>query len=119
MLAVVSALVGIVARNLLLFVAVPAAVLVGKRAAVCRLVNLTVPRNPTRLKGDGILGRRLFTAIVGAIFGGLAVSAPVTAVGGTSFFLVPILVTVAAISAVGVAVPLYLLGAAGAPTGPI
>jgi hypothetical protein len=68
--------------------------------------------------GAGILERRLFTAIAVVVFGGLAVSAPITALGGTLFFLVPILLTVAAIVAVGVAVPLYLLGAAGATAEP-
>jgi len=225
-LAVVSALGGVIARNLLLFVAVPGAVLVGGLAAIRRLVNPTVPRNPTRLGGgiivvgglllvgtvfseadtlpavtgillvgvgvgtvllafgatiatpavhrhlsagrvlgigillaavgvgivsstlgansfqrslafgvavlpaaialgwvdacggDRILERRLFTAIAVVVFGGLAVSAPITALGGTLFFLSSILLTVAAIVAVGVAVPLYLLGAAGATAEP-
>jgi hypothetical protein len=68
--------------------------------------------------GDGTLERRGFAAIAVAVFGGLAVSSPITALGGTLFFLVPILLTVAAIVAVGVAVPLYLLGAAGATAEP-
>jgi hypothetical protein len=221
-LAVGSALGGVIARNLLLIVAVPGAVLVGGLAAIRRLVDPTVPRNPTRLGGgiviaggfllvgtvvseadtlpaatgnllvgggvaavlivfgaaiatpavrrhlsagrvlgigillaavgvgivsstlgassfqrslafgvavfpaaialgwldayggDGSLERRLFAAIAVTVFGGLAVFAPITALGGTLFLLVPILLTVAATVAVGVAVPLYLLGAAGA-----
>jgi len=53
-LSVVSALGGVIARNLLLFVAVPGTVLVGGLAAIRRLVDPTVPRNPTRL-GGGIV----------------------------------------------------------------
>jgi hypothetical protein len=225
-LAVGSSLGGVIARNLLLFVAVPGAALAGGLAAIRRLVDPTVPRNPTRLGGGiavtgglllvgavvseadtlpsvtgtllvgvgvgavllafgaaiatpavrqhlsagrvftigillaavgvgigsstlgansfqrslafgvgvlpaaialgwvdacggaGILERRLFTAVAVVVFGGLAVSAPITALGGTLFFLFAILLTVAAIVAVGIAVPLYLLGAAGATAEP-
>lgn len=57
---------------------------------------------------------RLFGGISAAILGGLVVTAPLTALGGTLFLLVPIVLTVAAVGVVVAAVPLYLLGAAGA-----
>lgn len=56
----------------------------------------------------------LFLGTAVAVFGVLTMSAPLTALGGSLFLLVPILLTVASVGVVVAAVPLYLLGAAGA-----
>jgi hypothetical protein len=68
-------------------------------------------------RGESALANRLFVGIAAAAFGVLLAFAPLTALGGTLFLIVPILLTSAALGVVVVAVPLYLLGAAGAPTG--
>lgn len=57
---------------------------------------------------------RLFIGLSVAIVGLLATFAPLTALGGTLFLLVPMLLTVVTVAVVIVAIPLYLLGAAGA-----
>lgn len=80
----------------------PAAVALG------RLDALTTPRSKA-------LSRWLFIGIAVIVFGGLVVFAPLTALGGTLFLLAPILLGLAAVGAVVVMAPLYLLGAAGAP----
>lgn len=64
--------------------------------------------------GDNSLSTRLFVGLSVAIVAVLAVSAPLTALGGTLFLFVPILLTVAAVGYVIVAIPLRVLGAAGA-----
>lgn len=56
----------------------------------------------------------LFLGLSVAVIGVLVVSAPLTALGGSLFLLVPVVLTVAAIGGVIAAGPLYLLGAAGA-----
>ncbi|MFB6210434.1 MAG: hypothetical protein ABEI76_02760 [Halobacteriales archaeon] len=56
---------------------------------------------------------RLFFGFVVALVGGLVVSAPLTALGGGLFLLMPIILTAAAGGAVVLAIPLYLLGMAG------
>lgn len=57
---------------------------------------------------------RLFAVVAVAIVALLLASAPLTAVGGALFLLVPIFLTVISAGVVVAAVPLYLLGAAGA-----
>lgn len=64
--------------------------------------------------GDERFARRLFAGLSVAIVGVLALFAPLTALGGTLFLIVPVLLTAAAVGTVVVAVPLYLLGTAGA-----
>jgi hypothetical protein len=63
---------------------------------------------------DGTRSRRLFVALVVAVAGVLVVAAPLTSLGGSLFVLVPLLLTGGTLLLVAVAVPLYLLGAAGA-----
>jgi hypothetical protein len=53
-------------------------------------------------------------ALVGAVAGVLVVAVPLTSLGGSLFVLVPLLLTGGTLLLVAVAVPLYLLGAAGA-----
>lgn len=60
------------------------------------------------------LSTRLFIGLSVMIVGVLVVSAPLTALGGTLFLLVPILLTAATVGIVVIAIPLYVLGAAGA-----
>lgn len=57
---------------------------------------------------------RLFYGLAVVIVAVLVGTAPLLALGGTLFLLVPILLTAATIAVVVVAVPLYLLGTAGA-----
>lgn len=63
---------------------------------------------------DGSPSSRLFAGLSVAVLGALVASAPLTALGGTLFIFVPIFLTIAAVVVVGVSIPLYLLGAAGA-----
>ena len=68
----------------------------------------------TRGDGDapgGATGTRLLAGLAVAAVAALAVVAPLRALGGTLFLLVPLLTTVAAAGTVVAAVPLYLLGA--------
>lgn len=65
----------------------------------------------------GSPANRLFYGLAVGIVGVLVVTAPLLALGGSLFLLVPILLTVVAIAVVVAAVPLYLLGAAGANAG--
>ncbi len=223
-LAVASALAGVIVRNLLMFVAVPASILVGGVAAIRRVVDAGTDRDPTvlgsavagggavllagtvlseeiatlGLSGNAVIGgligaaalavgtavaasparrqltpRRLvvtgialgalavaatltlpggsglhqslslavalvpavvglgwadaaepgdsrskgyFAGIAVLIVGALLASAPVTALGGSLFVLLPALLSIAAVAFVVAAVPLYSLGAAGANT---
>lgn len=62
---------------------------------------------------------RFFLAFLVMVSAGLIASAPLTALGGSLFLLIPILQTVAAVGIVVVAIPLYLLGVAGANAQPI
>lgn len=57
--------------------------------------------------------RRLFAVLAVAIVALLVATAPLTALGGTLFLLMPIFSTVISVGVVVAAVPLYLLGAAG------
>ncbi|MFB6361602.1 MAG: hypothetical protein ABEH59_09815 [Halobacteriales archaeon] len=57
---------------------------------------------------------RIFLAFVGLVLAALVASAPLTALGGSLFLLVPILLTAAAVGVVALAIPLYLLGVVGA-----
>jgi hypothetical protein len=66
--------------------------------------------------GGETLARRLFVGTAVAVFGALAALAPLSALGGGLFLLLPIALTVIAAVGVVVAVPLYLLGGAGART---
>ncbi|MFB6282125.1 MAG: hypothetical protein ABEH40_08905 [Haloferacaceae archaeon] len=67
--------------------------------------------------GGGSPSSRLFAGLSAAVLAGLVAGAPLTALGGTLFLLVPVVLTVAAAGVVVAAVPLYLLGAAGANAG--
>ncbi len=58
--------------------------------------------------------RRLYIGTAVAIVTSLGIAAPLTALGSSLFLLVPILLTVGAGGVLVAAVPLYLLGAAGA-----
>lgn len=62
--------------------------------------------------GDGALAQRLYVGLSVAVVAVLATVAPLTALGGTLFFLFPLLLTVAAVGVVVAAIPLYLLGVA-------
>lgn len=68
----------------------------------------------TDLTAARSLSTRVFVGFAVAVAGALVASAPLTALGGSLFLLVPILLTVAAVAVVVGAIPLYLLGAAGA-----
>ncbi len=63
---------------------------------------------------SGRNGTQLFGATAVVIVAALAAAAPLTALGGSLFLLVPIMLAIAAGAVVVVAVPLYLLGVAGA-----
>jgi len=60
---------------------------------------------------------RFFIAFAVLVLVGLVASAPLTALGGSLFLLVPIFLTTAALGVVVLAIPLYLLGVAGANAG--
>ncbi|MFB6118037.1 hypothetical protein [Halosegnis sp.] len=66
--------------------------------------------------GDARATRRLLVACTVVIYGGFAVVAPLTDLGGSLFLLGPLLVTGAAVVAVAAAGPLYVLGVAGGRT---
>ncbi|MEF8859115.1 MAG: hypothetical protein V5A38_09350, partial [Halolamina sp.] len=61
----------------------------------------------------GTAPKRLFGVLAVAIVGLLLATAPLTALGGTLFLVVPILLTAVSVGVVVAAVPLYLLGVAG------
>lgn len=63
--------------------------------------------------GNSSRSTRLSIGLSMAILGVFVLAAPLRALGGGLFFLVPILLTVAAAGIVIVAIPLYVLGAAG------
>ncbi len=60
---------------------------------------------------------RFFIAFAVLVVVGLVASAPLTALGGSLFLLVPVLLTAAALGVVVLTIPLYLLGVAGANAG--
>ncbi|SHG68734.1 hypothetical protein [Halobaculum gomorrense] len=75
-----------------------------------------------RADAGGGDGTRTVVGLAAALFVALLALAPLTALGGTLFLIVPVLLTLAAVAFVVAAVPLYLLGGAsvrpdqGAPT---
>lgn len=65
-------------------------------------------------RGSSRRADRFFLAFVVLILAALVAFAPLTALGGSLFLLFPILLTAAAVGVVVLAIPLYLLGVAGA-----